>query len=244
MIEKRLRCFVRRHERLKRLLVFLIQSFGPNSNLRRFLFFLLKGHVFARLIYWKMYKLDGIDKLQIGGGYRTKKGWINVDIIAGDFYYNVVKSNFIHRESLSVIFAEQFVEHIDFDSAKRFFRNSYIQLKKGGVLRIATPDLEKLVLLYNDAHPDISKETPVLRHFEGQKGHTYAEFFNGMFRDWGHSFIWDFETLKKELLATGFKKVTRVSFGKSNHKLLQNLERHADCEWMKDGFNLVVEAEK
>ena len=42
----------------------------------------------------------------------------------------------------------------------------------------------------------------------------------------------------------GFSNISRYKFGCSNEKAMVALERHFDVEWMKDAFQLILEAEK
>ncbi|MBP6661235.1 MAG: hypothetical protein KA174_11170, partial [Chitinophagales bacterium] len=66
------------------------------------------------------------------------------------------------------------------------------------------------------------------------------------FRDWGHQFIHDFKTLEYLLTQAGFKNVKQCEVYKSEHPILQNLEKHA-LELGED-FNqlesIIIEAEK
>lgn len=41
-----------------------------------------------------------------------------------------------------------------------------------------------------------------------------------------------------------FSNIVRCKFGCSNDEIITNLEQHADVEWMRNAFQLVVEAEK
>ena len=115
-----------------------------------------------------------------------------------------------------------------------------------GIIRLGTPDLEKLLLTYRDRNPEVSLKEVVERHRtnHNRRCHTKAEYLNDMFRLWGHSFIYDFETLSAVLTEVGFVNITRVSFGESHEDDLRGLERHADRSWMRDGVNLFIEARK
>jgi hypothetical protein len=68
---------------------------------------------------------------------------------------------------------------------------------------------------------------------------------NNYVRDWGHQFIYDFETLKFLLLDVGFVDVVECKILNSDHDTLESLE-HVDRH--PDGFleleSLIVECKK
>ncbi|MFW6121604.1 MAG: hypothetical protein ACOC80_11995 [Petrotogales bacterium] len=47
-----------------------------------------------------------------------------------------------------------------------------------------------------------------------------------------------------QLEKTGFSNITRQNFGDSEDKNLSGLEQHADSEWMKHSWSLILEGEK
>ncbi|MDR8393381.1 methyltransferase domain-containing protein [Aliifodinibius sp. S!AR15-10] len=148
--------------------------------------------------------------------------------------------------SVDYIFAEQFIEHITLDDGKYFINESYRILKNGGVLRLATPDLFLLYQIYLDQNDMVSQKEVVERHKNNHNPDVMntCHFNNDMFRLWGHQFIYDYSTLEKVLHLAGFKEVNRLSFGESSIDELSNLERHADTEWMKNVFQIILEAKK
>jgi len=52
-------------------------------------------------------------------------------------------------------------------------------------------------------------------------------------RSWGHQFVYDKELLISLFQKVGFKDMVEVGYGQSEHKEFQNVERHADIEWME-----------
>src|SRR3972149_10007705 len=55
------------------------------------LFYLKCGHFFRHTIFESYLESNETYRLQVGGGMHPKKGWLNADIIAGDFYLNATK---------------------------------------------------------------------------------------------------------------------------------------------------------
>ena len=218
------------------------------GKLRQILHFVTKGHLFRkyRIKKYLFVKRNTLKKLQIGGGYHTKHNWINGDLIAGEIYLNVVRKFPFPDGSIDIIFAEQFIEHLDFDDGFRCLNECHRVLKEGGKIRLSTPDIESLISTYKDQNPKVRLKTAMERH---RKNHNRGlsspcHFLNDFFRLWGHSFIYDKHTLILQLKNAGFSNITRQEFGYSKDEYLSDLERHADVEWMKDGWALILEGEK
>lgn len=190
--------------------------------------------------------------LQVGGGYSviTSKNWLNGDIIAGDIFLDATKSLPLPDESLDGVFAEQFLEHLSLNDSEAFLMSVVRCLKPGGIIRLATPDLALLIKVYLGQNPDVSQEQIIERHFrlhrprEKANYRTMARVLNDQFTLWGHQFIFDYETIEALLAGCGFVGIQRVKFGKSRFGPFQNLERHADTTWMRDGYQLIIEARK
>jgi predicted SAM-dependent methyltransferase len=227
-------------EQLGKVYIFWIKYFS------RFFFYVSRGHFVRKLITDRYLDRNSKKMLQIGGGRHMKKGWLNTDIIDGDIYIDATRKFPLPDRSFDYIFAEQFIEHLTKEEGKDFLMESCRVLKTKGKIRLSTPDLEKMIRVYEGESMPAISEKVIKRHNKnhGRNLTTMAEFFNDMYRLWGHRFIYDHQTLKMLLKKAGFKNIKRVAFGKSSDKNLKNLERHADSEWMRNGFTLIVEAQK
>lgn len=214
--------------------------------LKRIFHFMCHGHLFRKYRIRKYLQGKSPRKLQIGGGYHTLDGWLNGDLIAGDIYLNATKRFPFPDESVDFIFAEQFIEHGDFEEGLLCLRECYRVLKNGGNIRLSTPDLEALCSLYEDQNPDVDLNTAMERHRtqHNKKLTTACHFLNDCFRLWDHSFIYDEKTLRIQMEKADFSNISRHKFGCSNEKALVALERHADVEWMKNAWTLILEGTK
>ena len=67
--------------------------------------------------------------------------------------------------------------------------------------------------------PLTSYKTKTLRSVSGN--------FNNAFRAWGHTFLFDEDTLTEALHEAGFREVHRVAVGESDDPELAGSERHA-----------------
>lgn len=184
--------------------------------------------------------VKGPVKLNIGCGTDYKKGWVNVDnnsdnnIKKLDVSWDLRNALPLHDNSVDFIFNEHFQEHLTVEEGIISNRDFLRVLKPGGVLRIATPDLEKVVNGYLNI--PLSKD-PVIRQFNVDFVKTRAEWMNMSFSWWGHKWLYDYEELKRRLEEAGFTKIKRVSISKSSHPELKNIE-------IRSSISLVVEATK
>ena len=104
-------------------------------------------------------------------------------------------------------------------------------LAPGGRMRIATPDLARLVLDY----PQTWLGHDFLNWPEYAWVDSPARLVNLALRGWGHLYLYDFEELRLRLHQAGFGEVARCELGSSSLPDLLELETRIDS-------TLVVEA--
>lgn len=175
--------------------------------------------------------------LHAGSGDHHIDGWINVDSgvhnrveVAADLARSIPFRN----ESLDYIHSEDFLEHLDLDAGKRFIGEAYRVLRRGGVMRVLTPDLRAIVdHVYHAREP---------RHLQwcadSLQTDGACEAFNMHLRMNGdHRFLYDEELLTTLLQRAGFR-VRRTSWNRSKEPALRFLD-------LRDfGLNLFLEAVK
>lgn len=138
-------------------------------------------------------------------------GFLNTDIL-GETPIDISKPLPFADQSIDIIFSSHLIEHIYHRHFKRFLAESFRILKSGGQQIIATPSLEKLCrALYGEN--DSIKRTIYETHLGKIMGKslTPAMVINGMSHiNYGHKYLYDFETIS--ILATdiGYKAVSRV----------------------------------
>lgn len=171
-------------------------------------------------------------KLQIGGGSRLLNGWLNTDItLAGGVFYMDATAKFPFKDNVfEYIFTEHMIEHVGFDEGRAMLRECHRVLKPGGAIRVVTPDLARLAVIYNGDGPPAADDyfTFFRQHFvpEGQPA-TRAAIANSFVRSWGHQFIYDEETLRALLEGCGFTGMVRQRLGQSDHAELGGLEHES-----------------
>jgi len=91
--------------------------------------------------------------LNIGCGNKfvCSDEWTNIDINANHkcvINHNIVKGLPFENESFDVVYHSNILEHLHKKDAENFINECFRVLKKGGILRIAVPDLEELAKQY------------------------------------------------------------------------------------------------
>lgn len=206
--------------------------------------------------YNEYIKNNKVRKLHLGAGNINLDSWFNTDLcpqIQNEiFYLDILKTPyFFNDNSFDYIYSEHNFEHFELDELYKILKECLRILKPNGIIRIATPDLNKMIEFYqedNKINNDynnwaIDSFIPFAKEkFMKNK----AIVFNNFFKCWGHKFIYDYETLKHLLELSGFKKVIECKISKSEFKDLNNIESH----WKEIGkrYNsietMVIEAKK
>jgi predicted SAM-dependent methyltransferase len=193
-----------------------------------------------------------IKKLQIGAQGSPMQGWLNVDILPktnNTAYLDATKKFPFQNNTFDFIFAEHMIEHITFDEAQLMLNECYRVINKGGIIRLATPNLDNLAKLIEE--PNKPEHQAYIKFYvEKFCGKDYPNIpalqINKIFYAFHHKFIHNFDSLKYLLENVGFTKVIQVEVSKSNHEALLNIEHHANMIGEKNNEieTIVVEAEK
>jgi predicted SAM-dependent methyltransferase len=146
-------------------------------------------------------------KLNLGCGHRKMHGFINVDVredLNPDVVANVTKIHEVYQD-VDLIYACHVLEPSSFQPVtwKEALKSWYLTIKPGGVLRLAVPDIYEVCKYYLETN-----DLDIL----------YAYFYGGQKYDFDfHYHCWSYETLKRDLLEVGFKKVERYDWKKTEH---------------------------
>ena len=159
------------------------------------------------LKYWIAKNLKILNKDQI-----EYINWIKKNNI---YYADVAKKIPLPNESAECIYTSHMLEHLSRKEANFFLNESLRVLEKGGILRVAVPDLKIAVSIYNETQDaDAFMETilvapPSLETIK-QK---ISLFFSG-YRH--HQWMYDEKSLSKLLKKIGFKEVFTCKAGQTN----------------------------
>lgn len=145
-------------------------------------------------------------KLHLGCGSKIVQGFVNIDIrqdIGVDIVDDISKLTKIPDNYADLIYACHVLEHISRHENINTLKRWYSVLKFGGKLRLAVPDFEKIVKIYNSG---ISLKQLIGSLYGGQNYPNNC-----------HYYCWDFSTLKEDLLFVGFKEIDRYEWRSTEH---------------------------
>ena len=195
-------------------------------------------------------RATGEPKLHIGGGWHVIEGWLNTDIalISGVMHMDATRPFPIEDETFQYIFSEHMIEHIPYEHFVTMLCECRRVMRTGGVIRITTPDLNALAGLLSSPRSQRQERYIAFfsKHFLSKNHpHTPAAMINAFFKSWGHTFIYDRETLEIAFRSAGFHSIERCHLGESNHVSLRHLEHEQRYpDGLLDFESIAVEAIK
>jgi predicted SAM-dependent methyltransferase len=195
----------------------------------------IKRHIVAPYLIKRYLNRDGSKKLNLGAGNCPIEGWLNTDAHPKrwDVAYLDVRKHFPFEDNLfDYILSEHLIEHLTIKEAENMLEESYRVLKRSGKIRISTPDLRKIISLYNNSTDSLDYIKDITKKFipDLASKEIYRAVFviNNAFYNWGHRFVYD-ETLLEEMLTkAGFRNLKRYSFLESEEEAFKGIEIHGN----------------
>ena len=164
---------------------------------------------------------DGLEKVKIEND-------INI------FKHNVVNGLPFEDSSVQCIFSSHFIEHLTFEEAVNFLKECHRVLRPGGILRIICPDImiwiNKIYKGTDESFFKTYKDSLDVPYWENyiypikDKIKTNTQVLNSMIYNWGHKWMWDFESLKTELESIGFGSIQQMEHLKTNYNRIKEIE--------------------
>lgn len=120
------------------------------------------------------------------------------------------------------------IEHISLEGGRKALSECHRVLKVGGVIRIATPNLARLLELYKEP---LSSTAASYLKWALEFNSLAPELgpcgvVNKFVRSWGHTFIYDSATLALVLQGSGFEVLRESRPNESFDPQLVSLEQH------------------
>ena len=94
-------------------------------------------------------------KLHLGSGSRYLEGYVHIDIADYehiDIRTSIDKLNTIDDDTVSEIYASHVLEYFDRNEVESVLKEWMRVLKKDGILRIAVPNFEALIKVYEETN--------------------------------------------------------------------------------------------
>lgn len=203
-----------------------------------------RGHVRRQRAVRRYLADEPVPRLQIGSGGCGHSGWLNSDLIAGDIHLDLGRRLPLPDRAFAFIFGEHVIEHLSESAGVTLLSELHRILRPGGVVRLTTPDLRKIIAIYEDRNPVVSL-TDYARYLDettGKRHERGCQVLNDFFRLWGHRHLYDEEDLTAKLRGAGFVDVMPQEPGVSEHNMLRALERHGGEAWINRAEAMCLEA--
>lgn len=127
--------------------------------------------------------MQNMKYLNCGCGNRFHPAWVNIDFIkSGDgvLCHDLTKGIPFPDESFNVVYHSHLLEHFDKETGRSFLKECRRLLCHGGILRIATPDLEQIARLYLES---MEKAAAGSREWAANYEWMILEMFDQTMRD-------------------------------------------------------------
>ena len=192
----------------------------------------------SRLIHDYL-KDNSIKKLHIGCGKNILEGWLNTDLNYSEniAYLDAGVVFPLESGTLDCIYSEHLFEHLAVNQQINMLMEGIRVLKKGGIMRIAMPNVEFLFNIYS--YPNTPVHIDYVDHYVSSypcfksvrelikdKDEHYIYVINNFFKAWGHQMIHDFSSIQKLALQCNYSCVRKCEVGGSEVPFLQNIEKH------------------
>jgi predicted SAM-dependent methyltransferase len=164
-----------------------------------------------------------LQRVPIVGFLLTKK---KVVFPAGVEYGDVVKGLPLPDSSCQGVYCSHILEHLSLVDMRQALREAHRVLVVGGIFRLVVPDLEYQARAYldnksDDAALNFMKETGLGREVRSRSIMSFVWEWLGNSK---HLWMWDFKSLRSELLQAGFHEIRRAKFCDSEDSKFSELE--------------------
>jgi SAM-dependent methyltransferase len=169
--------------------------------------------------------------LNLGCGSRFHPDWTNIDasyVAPHVQIHDVRKGLPFSDEAFDVVYHSHLLEHLPRECALPFSRECYRVLKRGGIIRVAVPDLERIARLYLQ-----TLEMAILRDSESRNDYIWAmlELYDQVVRDKPGGAMLDY--LKQDPIPN--ESMVYARLGDEARQIVARL-RHNDEGKQRDSF--------
>jgi predicted SAM-dependent methyltransferase len=191
--------------------------------------------------------------LSIGSGDDARPGWFNTDLTPrrpGIHFLDATQAFPFEDASVDRVYSEHMIEHVPAPQGYAMLASCFKALKPGGRIRIVTPDAHQIARLITDKEaPDVKAYGEAIyqaAHMALPPVRGLGVAYNIASHDWGHTFIYDFDTLRDFMAHIGFVNIVRAPISDSPDPHFKGQERHGHLvgDLINDFESMAVEADK
>jgi predicted SAM-dependent methyltransferase len=174
-----------------------------------------------------------VRKLHIGCGKNLLSEWLNMDhcpIFRDALFLDARRPFSFSDHTFHYIFSEHMIEHISYNDGLKMLNECQRILRPFGKIRISTPDLSFILGLYENEKTVLQREYlkwAAHEFFDDQQEVNEVFIINNLMRNWGHTFIYDENTLRDAMRKVGFTNIVKCDLRQSEDPELCNLENEA-----------------
>ncbi|HVL33215.1 MAG TPA: methyltransferase domain-containing protein [Actinomycetota bacterium] len=190
-----------------------------------------KHYALRELTIREYLRTHTVRKLQLGAGGNLLEGWLNTDQCPFSrkvAYLDVTRRFPLPDESIDFVLSEHHIEHLTWAQGGSMLRECYRVLRRGGRIRVSTPDLEQILRLYGNPGTDGERYIRFMTERFLRDAPDISAIFviNLCMRIAGHQFVYDGPTLVRALETAGFTAVERFTPGLSRTAELRGVDSH------------------
>lgn len=173
-----------------------------------------------------------VRKLHMGAGPSRLTGWLDTDLapcLDSIMYLDVREPFPFADSSFRYVFSEHLIEHLTYAEGQHMLKECRRVLEPDGTLRVATPNLLRLLELFEPSLPQSGQryiDWTLSRYHLPTCSSPPCFVLNNFMRAWGHKFVYDPVTLKAAVESVGFTKTDFVAPGESDDTELRGVEFH------------------
>ena len=200
---------------------------------------------------------NDVRRLRLGSGRHVDEGWLSADVapLSKDtIYLDATKRLPIPDASFDFIICEHMIEHLSLRHARSLLVECRRILRRDGVLRIVTPNLDRFLQMMSASGSDqaseyyisaMNSQVPVVPEIPAGDTDNPVYMLNRVMHDWGHQFLYNERTLSTLLLDAGFSNIVKCEPCVSAHPELTGMDRHHEevGERMNEIESLLLEAQ-
>jgi predicted SAM-dependent methyltransferase len=173
-----------------------------------------------------------VRKLHIGCGTHLLIGWLNSDFLPSCpkiLHLDATQPFPFEDGTFDYIFTEHMIEHISYQAGQNMLRECRRVLNENGRIRISTPTLSFLFDLYQGRKSGLQIDYIkwAMQLVEDDVEENVVFIINNFMRNWGHTFIYDEDTLRQAMTEAGFVSIVRCSLQESEHLAFRNIENES-----------------